>query len=474
MQRMPRALSLGLVLLAGCAVGPDYQRPEIPAPGTFRGAETTSAGAGSVADLGWWEVFQDRSLQALIRTALANNKDLRLAAARVEEARGALLAANGEFYPLIAGSASYQRARVSELGTTPVPPSVRNPAEVYAVGGSASYELDFWGGLRRQSEAARAQLLAGEAAQQTVRASLVADVAATYFDLVELDSELAIARRTLESRQKSLQLVKARNAQGVVSKLDVRQVEGLVSTAAKAIPTIERSLAVTENRLSLLLGQNPGEIQRTHRLADVAVRVEVPAGLPSQLLERRPDLRAAEQQLIAANARVGVAKAAFFPTVALTASAGQLSADLSNLFKGPAGTWSFNPVVTVPIFTGGQLRGQYVASQAQREQALIAYERAVQSSFADVANALISNLKFREIRAEQDKLLAALSDAARLSNLRYRGGVTSYLEVLDSERQLFDAEIGACRAQRDELVGVVQLYLALGGGWQVSPASARP
>ena len=473
MKTIVRATSFGLVLLAGCAVGPDYQRPVVSTPGTFRGSDTPAAGAGSFADLGWWEVFQDPTLQELIRTALANNRDLRIAAARVEEARGGLMAANGELFPLIGSSASYQRARATELGTTPIPPSIKNPAEVYAVGGSVSYELDLWGGLRRQSEAARAQLLAGEAAQMTVRASLVADVASTYFDLLELDTELAIARRTLESRQKSLKLVKSRNAAGVVSKLDVRQGEGLVSTAAKAIPALERSIAVTENRLSLLLGQNPGEFTRERRLQDISLRVEVPAGLPSHLLERRPDLRAAEQQLIAANARVGAAKAAFFPTVALTASAGQVSADLSKLFDGPARTWSFNPSVTVPIFTGGQLRGQYVASKAQRDQALIAYERAVQSSFADVANALVSNVKLREIRVEQDKLLVALSDGARLSNMRYRGGVTSYLEVLDSERQLFDAEIGAARAQRDELAAVVQLYLALGGGWQESPGAVR-
>lgn len=473
MMRLRSMLSLYCLLLAGCALGPDFQRPAVSTPSEFRGAANTTVSTNSFAELGWWEVFQDPTLQQLIRTALSNNKDLRLAAARIDESRAVFRIAKGELLPTLAGSGSYQRTKSTELGSTPIPAIVKNPADTFALVGSASYEIDFWGRIRRQTEAARAQLLATEAAQQTVRASLVADVAATYFDLLELDTELAISRRTLASREQSLKLVNSRHDQGVVSRLDVRQVEVLVTTAAKTIPTLERAIGITENRLNILLGQIPGDVPRGGSLTNISIQADVPAGLPSQLLERRPDLRQAEQVLVAANAKVGVAKAAFFPQVTLTASAGQVSAEVSDLFKGPANTWSFGPKVTIPIFTGGQLRGQYAASKSQREQALISYERAVQNAFADTANALITRAKSHETREQQDKLTAALRDAARLSNLRYRGGVTSYLEVLDTERQLFDSELIAARSHRDELNAIVQLYLALGGGWRVEPLTTK-
>ncbi len=463
-----------LALLAGCAVGPDYQRPDVSTPAEFRGDTNGVASTNSFADLGWWEVFEDPTLREFIGVAITNNKDVRLAAARVEESRAQLRIARAELFPSLSGEAAYNRIRSSELAGTPVPSSVRNPAETYSLSGSVGYEIDFWGRIRRLSEAARAQLFASEAARQTVLSSLVADVASAYLTLRDLDTQLGIARRTLASREKSLQLVQSRNKQGLVGKLDVRQVESLVATAARAIPETERAIAVTDNQLSLLLGRNPGEISRGAPLTNFAVRVDVPAGLPAQLLERRPDLRQAEQQLIAANANIGAAKAAFFPQVTLTGSYGQLSVEVSDLFKGPANIWTFAPRVTVPIFTGGQLRGQYEASKAQRDAALISYERAIQSAFADVANALITRTKSRESRAQQEKLTAALRDAARLANDRYRGGVTSYLEVLDTERQLFDAERALAQLQRDELLSVVQLYLALGGGWQTQTETKRP
>lgn len=464
---------LGCLSLAGCAVGPDYQHPAVTTPAQFRGAENSPGATHSLADLGWWEVFPDPTLHQLIAEALLKNKDLRLAAARIEEARSVFRTVRGDLLPTIAGTGSYQRAKSTELGSTPIPAIVKNPADTLALVGSASYELDFWGRIRRLTEAARAQLLATEAAQQTIRASLVADVAATYFDLLELDSELSISRSTLASRERSLKLVNSRHDQGVVSGLDVRQAEVLVTTAAKTIPVLERAIGIAENRLSSLLGRNPGDIPRGGSLTNLSPRIEVPAGLPADLLERRPDLRQAEQQLVAANAKVGAAKAAFFPQVTLTASGGQVSAELSDLFQGPANTWSFGPKMTVPLFTAGQLRGQYAASRAQWQQALISYERSVQNAFAETANALIIRAKSQETRQHQQALTAALREAARLSNIRYRGGVTSYLEVLDSERQLFDAELLALRAHRDELTALVQLYLALGGGWKLEPGSPK-
>lgn len=473
MKKSVVVLSLALVLIAGCAVGPDYQRPGISTPAGFRGDTNGVASTNSFADLGWWEVFEDPTLRQLIGLALTNNKDVRLAAARIEESRAEFKIARAELFPFLSGNAAYERNRTSELGSPPSPSSVKNPSDRFSLEGGVSYELDFWGRIRRLSEAARAQLLASEASRQTVMSSLVADVATAWLNLRDLDTQLDIARRTLASREKSQQLVESRHAQGVVGRLDVRQSEVLVATAARAIPDVEQAIAITENRLSLLLGQNPGDIPRSPSLTHFAVRADVPAGLPSQLLERRPDLRQAEQQLVAANAEIGAAKAAFFPQVTLTGNYGQISAEVSDLFKGAANTWSFAPHITVPIFTGGQLSGQYEASKARRDAALITYEQAIQSAFADVANALITRTKSCESREQQEKLTAALRDAAGLANDRYRGGVTSYLEVLDTERQLFDAERALAQARRDELLAVVQIYLALGGGWQLDGPNER-
>jgi multidrug efflux system outer membrane protein len=457
-------------LLTDCAVGPNYQRPTVQAPNAFRAAApATASDPASLADLKWFEVFKDDKLQELERTALAQNYDLRDAAARVEAARANLGITRSNQFPNLDANADISTVRLSRNGATPLPASFV-PSQNRTFGGATlsllSFELDIWGRLRRATEAARANLLGAEENRKAVTTTLVSEVAAAYFSLRELDYELEISQRTLATRRESLDLIKNRQAGGVATLLDLRQAEQLVYTAAETIPILQQEIEQTENQISLLLGRNPGEVLRGRSLTEQEMPPDVPAGLPSALLERRPDIRATEQTLIAANAEIGVAKASYFPQISLTGFLGGQGTQLSSLFSGPSAVWNFTPQVTQPIFTAGRLKSNVQLSQALRESALIHYEKTIQTAFTEVSNALIAHQRVRESRVQQELLVAALQDRTRLAYVRYRGGVDTLLSALDSDRDLFQAELTLSQIRLNELDSVVQLYKALGGGWQ--------
>jgi multidrug efflux system outer membrane protein len=459
-----RALLMAALLVAGCTVGPDYRRPEMPVPPEFRGRPPDiPVTERSIADLSWWQVFQDEVLQGLIRTALAENYDVRIAAARVLDARSRVTISRSFQFPDLTGNASAPYVRIpGDRAPTQVEESFSPLATL-----DLFWEIDLWGRLRRATEAARADLLATEEVQRFVIMTLVSDVATAYFQLRELDLELEIAQRTLTSRQGSLKLVTLRYEGGVAALIDVRQAEVLLYTAAETIPDVERRIAQTENLISLLLGRNPDEVPRGRSTAEVIAQAPpaVPDGLPSSLLERRPDIRSAESQLAAATSRIGVAKADYFPRFLLTGAGGVGGVMINGNWFGPSGLLAIAPQVTLPIFNMGRIGAGVDSAQAQAQETLVRYQQTVQQAFREVADALIEHRKRREFRIQQALLVDSLRDAARLANVRYRGGVTSYLEVLDTERQLFDAELLLAQSQRDELLGLVRLYRALGGGW---------
>jgi outer membrane protein, multidrug efflux system len=461
---------LAAALLAGCTVGPNYQRPAVPVPNSFRApGGIPSSDPASLGDLKWFEVFKDERLQELEREALTQNYDLRDAAARVEAARANLGITRSNQFPNAGASADISTIRISRDGQTPLPASFvpsQNRTFGEATLSLLSFELDFWGRLRRATEAARANLLGAEENRKAVITTLVSEVAADYFSLRELDDELEISQRTLTTRQESLELIRNRQSGGVATLLELRQGEQLVYTATETIPTLQQQIEQTENQISLLLGRNPGEVLRGRSLTEQEMPPEVPAGLPSALLERRPDIRAAEQNLIAANAEIGVAKAAYFPQITLSGSLGGQGTQLSSLFSGPSAVWNFTPQVTQPIFTAGRLKSNVRFTQAQRDSALIQYEKAIQTAFTEVSNALIAHQRVRESRVQQELLVAALQDRTRLAYVRYRGGVDTLLNALDSDRDLFQAELTLSQIRLNELDSVVQLYKALGGGWQ--------
>jgi outer membrane protein, multidrug efflux system len=463
------ATNLLMIFLAGCTVGPNYHKAAIQTPASFRSPEPLPAGdAASLADLKWWQVFKDEKLQELERTALAQNYDLRDAVARVEAARANLGITRSEQFPNLAAGADISTIRLSRNGSTPLPASFvpsQNRTFGQATLNLLSFELDIWGRLRRATEAARADLLASEENRKAVTTTLVSDVASAYFSLRDLDYQLDISTRTLATRRESLELIKNRQAGGVATLLDLRQGEQLVYTASETIPALEQQIEQTENQISLLLGKNPGEVIRGRSLTEQEMP-DVPAGLPSALLDRRPDIRAAEQSLIAANARIGVAKAAYFPQISLTGFLGGQGTQLSSLFSGPSAVWNFTPQVTQPIFTAGRLKSNVRLTEALRESALIQYEKTIQTAFAEVSNALIAHQRVRESRVQQELLVAALQDRTRLAYVRYRGGVDTLLNALDADRDLFQAELALSQTRLGELVSVVQLYKALGGGWQ--------
>ena len=457
---------------SGCAsVGPNYKRPGVPVPQEWR---TTGEGIGSVADLQWWQLFADPVLRDLIATALEENKDLRLAVARVTEARAQLAVTRAAQFPQIDAQGSYTNERFSRksfpfnaIDSLPGGGGLNPQQDFYRTGVDLSFELDLWGRLRRATEAARADLLASTENTRTVLTTLINDVAQAYFDLLELDREADIDRSTLTSRQASLELVRRRYENGLTSELDVHRAEQELATAAAAVPDVERRIAQTENRLSILLGRNPGSIARPTVLDAERMPPEVPAGLPSTLLERRPDIRQAEQRLVSANAHIGEAKAAFFPRISLTGMFGLESASLSELFTGPARMWQVGPTVTFPIFHAGQLRGNLHAAEAREQQALIQYQQTIQQAFREVEDALVFRAKASDIRTQQQARVQAAQRALGIANLRYTNGLGTYLDVLDAQRQLFAAEIDLTGTARDQLTAVVQLYKALGGGWEV-------
>jgi len=464
-------LVLTISLLAGCAVGPEYKRPASDAPGAFRRAASDTnapapSGTNTFADLGWWETFNDPQLTAYVAEALTNSWDIKIVAARVLQAQAAARITRSQFFPTVNAGGDLVTSRASEKGPTPIPPGVNPKSEYGDVFLSMpAYEVDLWGRIRRANEAARAQLLATLEAERTVRQTLVADVATAYLDLLELDLELDIAQRTYSVRTNSLELTQSRAEGGVASMADVYQSRILVFTAESSIADIRRRIEQQENLLSILLGRNPGDIQRGVALTAQAVRAEVPPGLPSSLLERRPDLRSAEQLLVAANADIGQAKAAFFPQITLSGFAGFQSVALSDLFTGAAKTWQFGPAVTMPLFTGGRLRGNLKLAEARFQESLASYQKIVQGAFREVSDGLIAYQRTREFRTKQQERTQANRDATELASFRYEGGVTSYLEVLYNEQELFTAELGLAQARRNELLSVVQLYRALGGGW---------
>jgi outer membrane protein, multidrug efflux system len=457
-------LGLG-IFLAGCTVGPNYKRPNTDVPTSYRGLtpeEAANVSAQSLGEQKWWEVFKDEELQKLIRTALQQNYDSRIAATRVLEAQEQVVLAHANQLPNVNVTGTGTGLRNPAIG--PIPSYTFNYGKVTA---NAAWDLDFWGKYRRGTEAARASLLAEDWARQEVNATLVANIAAGYFQLRELDLELEISQKALASRKESLELTKTLEEHGINSILDVRQAEQLVYTAGADIADLQRRIGQQEDLLSFLIGNNPGPISpRGRELVDQPFAPTVPAGLPSTLLERRPDIRQSEELLAAANARIGVARAAYFPDISLTAQPGFLSNSLTNLFSGSAGLWTFAGTVTEPIFEGGTLHANVRLAKDQQQEALLTYQQTIQGAFRDVSDALIAYQKNQEFRSQQELLAHAAEDAAQLSGKRYEAGTTNYLEVLTNETNYLTADIGLAQARLNELLALVQIYKALGGGWQ--------
>src|SRR6266540_4094845 len=441
-----------MMLLSGCMIGPDYRRPALTTPDSFRGASAViPPDKQAIAELKWFEVFQDEQLQELIRTALQQNYDLRDAVARVEVARANLGITQADQYPNFGIGADVNSIESSRRGQFTIPRGTSRQRTFGSVFlNFFPFEIDIWGRLRRATEASRADLLSADWTRKAVVTTLISDVATAYFSLLELDMELAIARNTLATREESLRLIRTQLQGGIVTLLDVRQGEQLVYGAAQSIPDTERQIEQTENQISFLLGRNPGSISRTRLLTDQQTPPEVPAGLPSKLLERRPDIQAAEQNLVAANAIIGVAKAAYFPQITLTGEFGYQSTALSNLFSGSRRIWSFIPQITQPIFAGGRITSGVDLAEAQQRSALAQYEGAVQAGFRDVSDALVQFQRIKEVRAQRELLVTALQDRKRLAYLRYRGGVDTMLNALQADQDLFVAEVSLAQTRRDE------------------------
>jgi multidrug efflux system outer membrane protein len=468
---MRRAGRLGLLVafLAGCAVGPDYERPAVDAPAQYRTAESAQATPDvthDLANLGWWDVFDDPQLFVYLADALANSWDIKIAAARVLQAAAAAGVVQSQFFPSIALGGDVALTRTSEVGPGAVPGGDNQFIVKNAFVSMSTYEIDLWGRIRRASESAWAQLLATEAARQTVRQTLVVQGAVAYLTLLQLDYEQEVVERSLVVRRGSLDLTTAREAGGVASLQDVVQSRVLVSSAEAALVDVLRRKEQQENALCILLGRNPGPIQRGAPLQEQVSRAEVPPGIPSELLERRPDIQTAEQFLVSANADIGEAKAAFFPQLTLTGAFGFQSVSLSSLFTSPAQVWQFGPTLTLPLFTGGRLTSEYEFAKARFQEAEAQYRQTVQNAFRDVSDALIQHQRSREFTVRQGEATQARRDAAELATIRYDGGVTSYLEVLFNEQELLDAELLLAQAIGQELISVVQVYRSLGGGWQ--------
>ena len=482
------------ILAVGCTVGPDYTRPKVEVPGGYRAPAPDAAQGGSAThptdqpaaaaapdggqpaanpagespqpaahsfgDQKWWDVFQDPQLQQLVRTALQQNYDVRIAATRILQAQAVLGITRADQLPTVNAGASGTNDRFPQQKLAPA-----YEDSATSVNASVFWALDFWGKYRRATEAARANLLATEWARRAVISTLVSNVAASYFQLRSDDLQLEIARRTLASRRESLALTRTLQEGGVGTMLDVRQAEQLVAAAAESIPELERRIHQQENFISTLLGNNPAPVDRGMTLTEQPLLPDVPAGMPSRLLERRPDIRAVEEQLVAANARIGVAKAAYFPDITLTAVGGFRSAALSSLFTGGAGFWSLGGNLVQPIFTGGRTRSGVRLSEARKEEMVLTYQQTIKQAFRGVSDALVDYQKYRQFRQHQEELLTAARDAARLSDERYRGGAASYLEFLTNETNAFNAELGLTQARLNELVSLVDIYRNLGGGW---------
>ncbi len=451
-------------LLGGCMMGPDYQRPAIDAPQAFRYEPKEAA---DTANTEWWKQFNDPVLDSLITEALAHNLNVKVAAANVEQAAGVLTQTRSALFPQIGYDGTAGRARTTEASATPdLARAIPNPQSSYQALLNASWELDLWGRIRRLSESSRANLLATDEARKGVILSLVASVAGNYLTLRGLDEQLVIAKQTLAAYGESVRLFKLQFQYGQVSQMNVSQVESQYETAAAQIPQIELQIAQTENSLSVLLGRNPGAIPRGKSVYDLVLPT-VPAGIPSTLLERRPDLLQAEDTLIAANAQIGAAKALYFPTISLTGAGGSSSAALSNLFTGPARVWSYAGQLAGPIFTFGAVSGQVAQAEGAQQSALYSYKLSIQNAFADVENSLVASQKLKEQQAAQERLVAALKSYAQLATLQYNGGYTSYTTVLQAEQSLFPAELTLASVRAQVFSSSVNVYKAMGGGWVV-------
>ncbi|MGA7520981.1 MAG: efflux transporter outer membrane subunit [Acidobacteriaceae bacterium] len=452
-------------MLAGCMMGPNYHRPAVAAPPTYRGEVTSSPSQPSTASLGnekWWTVYRDPVLQQLIRTALKQNYNVRIAATRVVQAQAEVGITRANEFPTASAGAQVFSENNPKVNTA----FGAYEEKAGEIDMSAIWNLDFWGKYRRETEAARDQLLATEWGRQAVITSIVSSVAADYFQLRELDLALEISQRTLASRQDSLRLTRVLEVHGSASMLDLRQAEELVDTAAEQIPDLERQIQQEENAISVLLGQDPGPIARGLTLTEEALPATVPAGLPSQLLDRRPDIREAEANLMAANADIGVARADFFPNISLTGTAGLESYALNSLFNTSAGLWNGVAAVTQPIFEAGALRSGMRLVRAQQDQMVLTYKQTIIDAFQQVSDALIAYQKDREFREQQERLTSAAADADRLSKVLYQHGGASYLQVITSETNYFAAELNLAQAKLNERLALVELYNALGGGWQ--------
>jgi outer membrane protein, multidrug efflux system len=459
-------LILGL-LLAGCLVGPNYKRPPLEAPGAYRGDSQASiarsdAASEPLGDEKWWEVFQDPVLQQLIRTAIEQNYDLRIAASRVLQAQAQVGITRADQFPTVSAGAEAFSERNPKISSA-FPSYEANAGEVDL---AVVWNLDFWGKYRRQTEAARASLLASQWGQRAVLATLVSNVASAYFTLRELDLALDVSKKTLVARQDSLRLTSVLAKHGSASALDLRQSEPLVYTAAETIPDLERQIALQENSLSILLGRNPGPIPRGRPLTEQPNPPAIPVGLPSELLERRPDIREAEATLVAANAEIGVAKAAFFPSISLTGTAGYESFAFNNLFTHSQRMWNGAASLTQPVFAAGALRAGKRLAEAQEQEMLLTYQQTIMNAFQQVSNSLIAYRKGREFREQQELLTTAAEDADRLSKILYEHGGASYLQVLISENNDLAAELNLAQAELNERLALIQIYNALGGGWQ--------
>jgi outer membrane protein, multidrug efflux system len=455
-------IGIFMTLLTGCmTLGPDYQRPDIDMPDSWRFEEKE---ARALANMAWWEQFNDPVLNGLVETALNENKDILIATARVEEFFGRYFSVRGDRFPFIDAAGSASREGVTQNGPTPVPSGTDTTFDYYQAFLRGQWELDFWGKFRRATEAARAELISTEEARRTVVLTLVSAVAGAYVEILALDKQLDITIRTAETRKQTLELFQLQFDNGIIAEINVSQAEAEYQDALARIPEIELAIARTENALSVLLGRNPGPIPRGVGMDELNLP-EVPSGLPSDLLERRPDIRAAEQALIAANARIGVAKSLYFPSISLTSAFGAVSTDLSDLFTGKSQAWNVGVPVDIPIFTAGRIGGEVKGAEAFQKQTLYNYIRSVQNALREVDDALVLRLKSGQKLESLAKQVKALQNYARLARLRYDEGFTSYLEVLDAERSLFSVELSYTESQNALFRSLIDIYKSMGGGW---------
>lgn len=465
------ALLAAALLAAGCAVGPDYHRPPLEVPTEYRGVDASPSAAAdkstSMGDSGWWEIYPEPALQSLLATALKNNYDVKIAVARIDEARAQLGATRLNYLPQVSVDAGAARSRTSVYALVPGAAPTHNEAQVQIL---ASYQIDLWGQLRRMNEAARANLLASRFGAQAVRSTLVATVANAYFELISLDSQLEITRRTVVAREKFVELTQAQHDRGYTTGLDVASAEADLAAARASVPDFERQIAQTEDEISVLLGTHPGPVTRAHYGEAVPqAPPRPPPGLPAQLLERRPDVAQAEQALVAANAEIGVAKAALFPNISLTGSGGSLSVPFGNLFTAPAAEWSAGVGLVQPLISVQANLYQVQLADARKREALYEYEKTVQGAFQDVADALVGYEKFGEQEREEANQVNALRRAREIAVARYKIGYASYFDVIQADRDLFTAELALAQAYENNLSAFVHLYSALGGGWQERP-----